>query len=70
MDTFNKENYKVYSIEMIDKSIPIDENRREAWRVIDETDNKITILKNDLTQYLVINKKHVLRVLYIRKESD
>ena len=70
MDIFNKENYKVYSIEMIDKSIPIDENWREAWRVIDETDNKITVLKNDLTQYLVLNKKHVLRVSYIRNKSD
>lgn len=70
MDTFNKENYKVYSIEMIDKIIPIDENWRDAWRVIDETDNKITVLKNDLTQYLVINKDHVLRVLYNKKKSD
>lgn len=70
MDTFNKENYKVYSIEMIDKIIPIDENWREAWQVIDETDNKITVLKNDLTQYLVINKDHVLRVLYNKKKSD
>lgn len=70
MDTFNKENYKVYSIEMIDKIIPIDENWRDAWRVIDETDNKITVLKNDLTQYLVINKNHVLRVFYDRKKSD
>ena len=70
MDTFNKENYKVCSIEMIDKSIPIDENCKDAWQVIDETDNKITVLKNDLTQYLVLNKKHVLRVLYIKKESN
>ena len=70
MDTFNKENYKVCSIEMIDKTIPIDENRKEAWQVIDETDNKITVLKNDLTQYLVLNKKHVLRVSYIRMKSD
>lgn len=70
MDTFNKENYKVYSIEMIDKNIPIDENWIEAWQVIDETDNKITVLKNDLTQYLVLNKKHVLRVSYIRNKSD
>ena len=70
MDTFNKEDYKVYSIEMIDKTIPIDENWEEAWQVIDETDNKITVLKNDLTQYLVLNKKYVLRVLYIRKKSD
>lgn len=30
MDIFNKENYKVYSIEMIDKIIPIDENCKEA----------------------------------------
>lgn len=70
MDTFNKENYKVCSIEMIDKIIPIDENWKEAWQVIDETDNKITVLKNDLTQYLVLNKKHVLRVLYTKKKSD
>lgn len=67
MDTFNKEDYKVYSIEMVDKTIPIDKNWKEAWQVIDETDNKIVVLKNDLTQYLVLNKKHVLRVLYIRK---
>lgn len=70
MDTFNKENYKVYSIEMIDKTIPIDENWKEAWQVIDETDNKIVVLKNDLTQYLVLNKTHVLRVSYIRTKSD
>ena len=70
MDTFNKENYKVYSIEMIDKNIPIDENWIEAWQVIDETDNKIIVLKNDLTQYLVLNKNHVLRVSYIRNKSD
>ena len=70
MDIFNKEDYKIYSIEMIDKIIPIDENWREAWQVIDETDNKITVLKNDLTQYLVINKDHVLRVFYDKKKSD
>lgn len=70
MDTFNKEDYRVYSIEMIDMSIPIDENWKEAWQVVDETDNKIVVLKNDLTQYLVLNKKHVLRVSYMKKKSD
>lgn len=38
--------------------------------MVDEADNKIVVLKNDLTQYLVLNKKHVLRVSYIRTKSD
>lgn len=72
MKNFNKEDYELATIIVCENTpgnywIGSDIHR---WTVLKETDTEIELFKNDSSQFIVLNKRYVVRTVYVRKLSD
>ena len=61
---FDKSNYKIDRIVTKDVIYYIGEN---TWLVYEENDTLITLVYHDLSQFIIIPIKELVRVIYVKK---